>query len=177
MSIYAVKPGWWNTPVHREEKIWIGVALVWCIAITLIMPVWHVVGDQNSSQEYYRISGDNYAALTDAFIEQYKVGEVQGIAVVAPPPGSDIFLRGAQWQWDPILKLTQGATYRLHLGSVDMVHAISIFPININFEVVPGYDYVLTITPTSAGEFRVICNEFCGIGHHGMIGKLIVDPA
>lgn len=175
MSIQTLEPGWWDTPVHKEEKIWIGIALIWCVLITAIMPWWHIVGDQNPSQEYYTVSAEGFSSLTDKFIDQYKVGEEQGIPVVAPPPGSDIFLRGQQWQWDPILKLKKGSTYRLHLGSVDVVHAISIFPINLNFSVVPGYDYVLTITPTSSGDFRIICNEFCGIGHHTMIGKIMVD--
>jgi cytochrome c oxidase subunit 2 len=34
---------------------------------------------------------------------------------------------------------------------------------------------VLTLTPTSAGEFTIVCNEFCGIGHEHMIGKIIVE--
>jgi cytochrome c oxidase subunit 2 len=33
---------------------------------------------------------------------------------------------------------------------------------------------VLTVTPDKAGEYGVICNEYCGIGHHQMLGKLIV---
>jgi cytochrome c oxidase subunit 2 len=45
----------------------------------------------------------------------------------------------------------------------------------MNFQVLPGYDHVLTITPTSKGEFTIICNEFCGIGHEHMIGKILVD--
>jgi heme/copper-type cytochrome/quinol oxidase subunit 2 len=30
------------------------------------------------------------------------------------------------------------------------------------------------VTPTVAGDFRIICNEFCGIGHHTMVGRVIV---
>jgi cytochrome c oxidase subunit 2 len=41
--------------------------------------------------------------------------------------------------------------------------------------VVPGYDYGLRVTPNAAGDFRIICNEFCGIGHHVMVGRVIVD--
>jgi cytochrome c oxidase subunit 2 len=41
--------------------------------------------------------------------------------------------------------------------------------------VLPGYDYVLTVTPTTTGEFYVVCNEFCGIGHHQMVGKILVE--
>jgi len=38
-----------------------------------------------------------------------------------------------------------------------------------------GLDHVLTIKPTRKGEFPIICNEFCGIGHHLMTGKIIVE--
>jgi len=31
------------------------------------------------------------------------------------------------------------------------------------------------VTPTAVGDFRIICNEFCGIGHHLMLGKVIVE--
>ena len=45
----------------------------------------------------------------------------------------------------------------------------------MNFQVLPGYDHVLTLTPTSKGEFTIVCNEFCGIGHDKMFGKIIVE--
>jgi cytochrome c oxidase subunit 2 len=35
---------------------------------------------------------------------------------------------------------------------------------------------VITMTPTETGEFGIVCNEFCGIGHHTMTGKIrVVD--
>ncbi len=40
---------------------------------------------------------------------------------------------------------------------------------------VPGYDYGLRVTPTEAGDYRIVCNEFCGVGHHLMVGKVIVS--
>jgi cytochrome c oxidase subunit II len=48
---------------------------------------------------------------------------------------------------------------------------------NINFQVVPGYDYGLRVTPTEAGDLRIVCNEFCGIGHHTMVGRVIVTDS
>ena len=48
-------------------------------------------------------------------------------------------------------------------------------PTNINIQVHPGYEHVLTLTPTESGEFGIICNEFCGIGHHTMTGKIYVN--
>lgn len=175
MSINSPARHWWRSPLHSEEKIWIGIALIWCILITLIMPVWHVIGDRNPPQEYYKWDNESFDKLVDDFIVKYKVGEEGGVPVVAPPPNSDIFMRGVQWAWDPILKLKVGQTYRLHLSSTDVNHGFSVYPINFNFQAVPGWDSVLKITPTKTGEYTIICNEFCGIGHHVMFGKIYVE--
>ena len=77
-------------------------------------------------------------------------------------------------QWYPILELEKGQSYRLHLSSMDWNHGFSLQPVNINLQIVPGYEMVLTVTPDQAGEFTVVCNEFCGIGHHLMLGKIYV---
>ena len=50
----------------------------------------------------------------------------------------------------------------------------SLYPASLNFQVVPGYDYALRMTPDKSGDFRIVCNEFCGIGHHTMVGRIIV---
>jgi len=96
--------------------------------------------------------------------------------VVAPPPGSDVYLQAQMWSWLPVLQLEEGAEYVLHLSSMDLNHGFSLFPLNVNFQIVPGYDYGLRVRPTEAGEFQILCNEFCGVGHHLMVGKVIVQP-
>jgi len=57
---------------------------------------------------------------------------------------------------------------------MDYAHGFSLQPVNINLEVLPGYDYVAKIIPTSTGDFTIVCNEFCFLGHHTMVGKMIV---
>ncbi|MBK9549953.1 MAG: hypothetical protein IPO52_12820 [Gemmatimonadetes bacterium] len=94
-----------------------------------------------------------------------------------PPVGAEIYLVGLTFSWYPILQLEQGKQYTLHLSSLDVNHGFSLFPVNVNFQVVPGYDYALRVTPTTAGDFRIICNEFCGIGHHTMVGRVIVTDS
>ncbi|MBI5814404.1 MAG: cytochrome C oxidase subunit II [Nitrospinae bacterium] len=175
MSLTSPEKHWWDSPLHRDEKIWITLALIWCMFLTGFMPYWHLTGEQNASSRYAKMYAADFERLTDAFIEKYKVGEEKGIPVVAPPAGADIFLRSRQWSWDPILKLKTGKQYNLHLSSVDVNHGLSVFPMNFNFQVVPGYDNWLLITPTKAGEYTIICNEFCGIGHHTMIGRIYVE--
>ncbi len=175
MSIQSVEGNWWAVPVDKLEKRWITVSLLWCIIITVMMPLWHFTANQTVSTESYKIPTEMFDQLVDKFIEKYQVGEEQGVAVVAPPAGADIFMRGVQFAWEPILKLKVNKTYRLHLSSVDVNHGFSITPLNTNFMAIPGWDFVLTVTPTTTGTFIVQCNEFCGAGHHEMVGKIIVE--
>lgn len=170
-------PGIWWKPAHRAEKTWVAIAFGWCLVLFAMMPLWHMKGGQNPSGIRRRTTPAAYYARTQEFIKQYRVGEDRGIPIVAPPPGSDVYLVAMTFQWTPILKLQQGAEYTLHLSSLDMLHGFELFPINVNFEVVPGYDYGLRVTPTAAGDFRIVCNEFCGIGHHAMVGRIIVTDS
>ncbi|MCX6059888.1 MAG: cytochrome C oxidase subunit II [Chloroflexi bacterium] len=171
----APEKNWWK-PMGRIEKTWLTVAFVWCIFLTLMMPLWYFNGKQNVPTETYRTTPEKYGAKVNAFVEQYTVGkdDATGLPIVSAPPGSDIYLRASTWQWYPILQLEKGKEYRLHLSSMDYNHGFSLQPVNINLQVLPGYDYVATITPTSSGEFTIVCNEYCFVGHHTMVGKMIV---
>jgi cytochrome c oxidase subunit 2 len=76
-----------------------------------------------------------------------------------------------------VLELERGQTYRLHLSSLDWQHGWSLQPVNINVQIHPGLMHVVTITPTETGTFGVVCNEFCGPGHHTMVGRIrVVEP-
>ena len=176
MSIHAPAPGWFRAP-SGAERAWIGLALAWCVVMTIMMPFWHLRGKQNSTGEAYATTPAKFGARVAKFVETNKVGEdpESGYPIVEPAPGGDAYMQAQMWTWYPILKLKKGQTYRLHLSSLDLQHGFSLQPMNMNFQVLPGYDHVLELTPTLEGEYRVICNEFCGIGHHTMTGVVLVE--
>ena len=165
---------WWREPVARTELIWIAIAFVWGLVMFFMMIWWHGAGEQNLSNEAYRISAERFTEKTNAMVESHKVREEAGFPVVRPPPGSDVYLIARLWQWWPILELEKDQSYRLHLSSLDWQHGFSLQPTNINVQVHPDYELVMTVQPDRAGEYSVVCNEFCGIGHHLMVGKIYV---
>ncbi len=167
---------WWKQPLDREEVVWILLALIWAVIMFFMMPYWHVFGKQNLSNEAYKVTPQAFQAKAQAMVDQYTVRtEVNGqYPVVRPPAGSDVYLVASKWKWWPILELEKGKSYRLHLSSMDWQHGFSLQPENINIQVHPGYEMVTTVTPNRAGEYGIVCNEYCGIGHHFMVGKLYV---
>ena len=165
---------WWKQPIGKFELVWIIVAFLWGLIMFGMMVYWHSAGEQNLSNESYRTTPEAFLEKANAMVEKYTVREESGYPVVRPPPGSDVYIVARLWQWWPILELEKDQSYRVHISSMDWLHGFSLQPVNINLQIHPGYDMVLTVTPDQAGEFGIVCNEYCGIGHHTMTGKLYV---
>jgi hypothetical protein len=107
---------WWKQPLDRVEGTWIVIAFVWCLIMFFMMPYWHVFGKQNLSNEAYRTTPEMFQAKTQAMVDKFKVREETDlkIPVVAPPPGSDVYIIARLWSWWPMVELQEGKTYRLH---------------------------------------------------------------
>jgi cytochrome c oxidase subunit 2 len=69
-----------------------------------------------------------------------------------------------------------GRRVRFRLTSSDVTHGFGVARTNVNTMLVPGYISQLTTTFATPGDYLIVCNEFCGNGHHAMHGRLIVEP-
>ena len=167
---------WYKQPIDRVEGTWIVIALVWCLVMFGMMVGWHVWGNQNLSTETYRTTPEQFLLKAQAVAEKYTVRTEtdEKIPVVAPPPGSDVYMLARLWAFWPILELEKGKSYRLHLTAMDYNHGFSLQPANINIQMVPGFEHVVTVTPNQSGTYSVVCNEYCGINHHTMVGRIHV---
>jgi cytochrome c oxidase subunit II len=156
---------WYKQPIDRVEGTWIAIALLWCLIMFAMMVGWHVWGSQNL-----------FTAKAQAMVDKFTVRTetADKTPVVAPPPGSDVYIVARLWSFWPILELEKGKTYKLHLTSLDYNHGFSLQPANINIQIVPGFEHVITITPNQSGTYSVVCNEYCGINHHTMVGRIYI---
>ena len=167
---------WWNQPIHKDEILWVVIAFTWCMIMFFMMPYWHIYGKQNLSNETYKVKPEWFQRATDEIVAKYTVRTetAENIPAVAPLAGSDVYLIARLWSFYPILELEKGKTYRLNLTAMDYQHGFSLQPENINIQIIPGYQHVVNITPTKSGKFSIMCNEYCGIGHHKMISNIYV---
>ena len=64
---------------------------------------------------------------------------------------------------------------KFNLRSKDVLHNFTVTQFRVKMDLVPGLVSYLWLTPTRTGEFEVLCEELCGIGHFAMRGRVIVD--
>lgn len=76
-----------------------------------------------------------------------------------------------------VMRVLAGRPVTFRLTSPDVVHGFQIVGTNANLMVVPGYVSEVTTTFPRAGEYLVVCNEYCGLSHHLMAARLIVEEA
>lgn len=85
---------------------------------------------------------------------------------------------GLTFAWLPAtLTLPANVPVTFHVTSTDVTHGFEIVRTNGQAMVVPGYVSQFTTRFTEPGEYLIACNEYCGVGHHLMAGKLTVVPA
>ncbi len=61
------------------------------------------------------------------------------------------------------------------LRSIDVLHDFYVPQFRAKMDMVPGMVTYFWLTPSRTGEFEVLCAELCGVGHHAMRGKVVVD--
>ena len=75
---------------------------------------------------------------------------------------------------DPIVvPANQPVTFRV--TSADVVHGFQVVGTNGNAMAIPGYVSQFTLTFPRPGEYLITCNEYCGVLHHAMVGKVVVQ--
>ena len=72
------------------------------------------------------------------------------------------------------VEVTEGERIKLVVSSGDGVHGIEIKKFKINKKVPRGGEVTIEFVASAAGEFPILCSEYCGDGHEDMKGKLVV---
>jgi cytochrome c oxidase subunit II len=74
---------------------------------------------------------------------------------------------------DPI-EVPADVPVTFRITSADVVHGFQVVGTNANAMAIPGYVTQFSITFSRRGEYLVVCNEYCGLMHHAMVGKVVV---
>jgi cytochrome c oxidase subunit 2 len=98
--------------------------------------------------------------------------------VVQTAPGRyEVRMTAQIWAFAPNeIRVPAGSRIRFRATSKDVVHGLYIPGADLNVMLLPGQIADAEARFDTPGEYAVICHEYCGIAHHTMAGKIIVEP-
>jgi len=100
-----------------------------------------------------------------------------GVRLTAPNR-YEVVMIGQAWAFNPPeVRVPAGAEVTFTATSVDIIHGLAVAGTRLNMMLIPGQISRNTIRFDEPGEHLIICHEYCGLGHHTMSGKVIVEPA
>lgn len=98
------------------------------------------------------------------------------LGVVTQADGSvKVTLVAARYGFYPReIRIPAGQPITFRIASADVLHGIHVPMTNMATMVVPGYVSTVTTTFPKPGEYPMLCNEYCGMGHDHMWSKVTV---
>jgi len=92
--------------------------------------------------------------------------------------GATVVAVGMMFAFNPaVIRVPAGKPVTFRMTSADVTHGFLIVGTNANTMLVPGYVSQFTTRFRQPGEYLIVCHEYCGLGHHLMSAKLIVEEA
>lgn len=155
----------------------LGAAFVLAFGVLLLVPVWSRLGVLADSGH-----GGHGAPAADheAFVAQL---EAQAAAYGQPdgsvkiPAGETVYIQAQQFSFIPaVIHLQRGAAYNLSFHATDVMHGVSlVMQGSLNTVLMPGATVDVSIRAAESGEVRMLCTEYCGLGHDQMVGRIFID--
>jgi cytochrome c oxidase subunit II len=91
-------------------------------------------------------------------------------------PKQTIEITAKDYEFIPeTITVKEGTLLTLKVKSVEGTHGFQISAFGINEQLKEGNTVVIELYAAKKGEYNIKCSHFCGIGHFGMHGKLVVE--
>jgi cytochrome c oxidase subunit II len=100
-----------------------------------------------------------------------------------PPPSGEIVngvrvikMTAKKYEFDPsVVIVNQADKVRLQITSTDVTQGLALKEYKIDSKIEPGKTAMVEFPADKTVSFDFHCSVFCGLGHFGMKGKLIVQ--
>ena len=156
-----------TSTVYLWELAWIlpsialPVSMLTALAVTALGAGITLVGDRG------RIDSTKVA--------EHPLFKETGVTEIAPGQ-YEVRLTGQIWSFAPSeIRVPAGSTVHFWATSKDLVHGLLVPRHNVNVMLLPGQISHAQARFNTPGEYPLICHEYCGVAHHTMAGKIIVE--
>ena len=153
--------------VHRQERLWLTAGLAMLVLFAAVITT---------------------SALVDGFVPPSRIQSIDPTKVGQTPPfdrpGLHKVADGAYeayyvariFSFSPAeIRIPAGSRVTFYVTSSDVEHGFSIPETGVNTMVTPGWVSSVSHTFRQRGTFLIVCNEYCGSGHHMMAAKVTVE--
>ena len=154
----------------RVERRWAVLSIV-IVGVLVGMATFIGIHQATMPQGHVETADPKTLHLSGEFVESNLGSSVEADGSVT------VRAIGQQYSLTPQCVVVPSETpIKFRATSADVVHGLLIEGTNINTMLVPGYVSELPIRFKAPGDHVMPCQEFCGIGHQGMWGKVkVVD--
>ncbi|MFC5133410.1 MULTISPECIES: cytochrome c oxidase subunit II [Haloferacaceae] len=153
--------------IHAYEKIWLAFAIVLILLLLgsvtygAVGPGVAMVADSEAQIDANALDEDDRFA--EPRVEQVGENEYEAYVVAY------------QFGFEPSpIVVPENSTVTFQITSRDVIHGFEVAGTNANTMAVPGEVAEITVEVSEPREYGIVCNEYCGAGHHAMEGKLHV---
>ena len=153
--------------IHRYERFFLGSTLVTLAVGLVAVMISFFVNDIELPSPVKTVDPAQLTS-TPPFDRPglFQVGENEYDAVIT----------AQAWAFIPSrIEVPAGSKVNFKIGSVDVVHGIIVHGTDVNLTIIPGQIAEATATFDETGEFLFVCSEYCGIQHHNMAGRVVVN--
>jgi|GEM_PF-614448 cytochrome c oxidase subunit 2 len=157
--------------VHRFEKVWLALALVFIVGLIssvvygAVGPGIEMVDDEGGqvAPGEYDDTGFDDPGVTQVGENEYEVHVVARQFSFSPGTSEPI-------------RVPANSRVTFYVTSDDVVHGFEVVGTNLNTMVIPGHVSKVTVEFGDPATYGIVCNEYCGAAHHAMEGRIVVVP-
>ena len=153
--------------VDRYERYWMWAAIGMLVLFTVAIVATAVNGSAHPPSHTETVNPDTLSIA----------GEFAAPVAFTDPNGAvTVVMRAEFYGFRPSqVRVPTGVPVTFRITSPDVLHGFQIVGTNVNLTVAPGYVSQATTTFDTPGDYLVVCNEYCGLGHHVMQGSIVVE--
>jgi len=156
--------------VARTESRWARTMAAMLVVMLAVIVVTSVAGALHPASNVETID-PRILHLGGEFVES-NLG-----TAIAPDGSATVRMIAQQYDFVPhCVRVPAQTPVKFRLTSADVIHGFLLPDTNVNTMVVPGFVAEVRTSFAQPGMYHMACNEFCGLGHHGMWTRVIVVP-
>ncbi|MRH42550.1 cytochrome C oxidase subunit II [Aquibacillus halophilus] len=151
---------------HRLEEIWMTISVGILVVFMIIIGYQTFalgMGPPSHSETIDPQKVEQIAPFDDPGVKEIAENEYEVVMILQ------------SFGFNPSnIEVPVGAEVHFTMTSKDVTHGFQVPGTNINAMVMPGHIQKISHTFKEPGNYLVICNEYCGIGHQAMSTTITV---